>query len=151
MRRKPSLVWIFSFADLAFLLVLALAVMPTANKDYVQLKLSDVVSSERTKSAPGKKDSYRLYVDESGDKWGVRLQKRVESEAGWEDFTDIDNPEQLELRLEEIKAEDEHLEFVAAEGSRTGDMLMALSLIQKVWPDSQVWTTVQTQLNSSEK
>ncbi len=149
MRRKPSLVWIFSFADLAFLLVLALAVIPATDKDYVQLKLSEVASSDSLESAPGEKHAYRLYVDISSEKWGVSLQKRGKVKGEWENIPEAATPEELEARLIEIRKEKQQPEFVAAEGSRTGDMLMALSLIQKVWPNSQVWTTVQTKIHSS--
>ncbi|WP_320172563.1 hypothetical protein [Maridesulfovibrio sp.] len=145
MRRRSSQVWIFSFADLAFLLVMALIIIPSTDKDYVQLKLSDVVKSEALQSAPGDKPQFRLYVDSEGEKWGIHLQHRGVDDV-WSDVDGVDSPDVLEARLSEIKKGGLRPEFVASQGSLTGDMLMALSVLQKVWPETKIWTTVQTKL-----
>ncbi|WP_031482067.1 hypothetical protein [Maridesulfovibrio frigidus] len=145
MRHKPSLIWIFSFADLAFLLVLALSVLPTADVDYTELKLTKVAGYEQQQAASGKVKQWRIYVSDNAEsKWPVALEEWDGSGKKWMPRKDIDSDVKFEDELHVLKDKNIEPEFLAAENSKTGVMLRALSIIQKVWPNVEIFTTVKT-------
>ncbi|WP_419781831.1 hypothetical protein [Maridesulfovibrio sp.] len=147
MRRKTSMVWIFSFADLAFILVLALAIMPKADTDYAQLQLSSAVDSSALAATSNSKIEYRVYVAEPSNTFSILFQEKKPS-GEWKKVERVNNESSLLITLQNLKTNELRPDFVAAEKSNTGDLLLALSMIRKVWPEAEVWTTVKKKNNN---
>ncbi len=143
MRRKASLVWIFSFADLAFILVLALAMIPSADNEYAKLKLAKVVKHDKMKGEVSNKKIYRVYVTGAAEKWPIRLEQFDNNNGKWIKDKDIDDIGTFEKALNSLKLTGNQPQFLADDNSQSGAMLLALSLIQKTWPDIDIWTTVK--------
>lgn len=146
MKNNTNMVWVFSFADLAFLLVMALAVLPTADSDYKNLKLSKINNNPTTTQSTVSKQQYRLYVDKGSTPVDSI---RIEEFRGqkWMDTTEFKSIADIKNKLKEIKREKKQLGFLANQDSNTGNLLQALALLQEVWPQRDIWTTIRTKFN----
>ncbi len=143
MRRSPSMVWIFSFADLAFLLVLALVIIPTDNNNYADLTLASVVDSKRLDKSIKAEKLWRVYVNDEGQEYeAISVQKKNSRKNIWEEVPFKKSREGLLDVLLQLKAKHDPWVFAAHSKSESGNMLLALSIVQKVWPDRELVTPV---------
>lgn len=144
MRRRQKMIWLFSFADLAFILVLALSIMPREQKDYSGLKLAQVPKSQTMKQPSSQQQTWRIHVTNSGDAttWPILLEERDEESQTWLPKKDVKDQEGFSEKLVKLKNQHTVPGFFVDSDSQSGDMLKALSLVQNVWPQSEVWTTV---------
>ncbi len=147
MKNNTNIVWVFSFADLAFLLVMALAVLPTADSDYANLKLSKINNNPSQSQSTIIKDQYRIYVDK-----GLKPTESIKIEEfknqKWMHTDKFESIAAIKKKLKEIKKENKSIGLLANQDSNTGNLLQALSLLQEVWPQTDIWTTVKTDFNN---
>ncbi len=145
MKSKDTNIWLFSFADLAFLLLIAFTQASTIGKTPVnigEMKIPKVVDSPDIASLNQQKESYQLRVHRpSQDKpnpFQIVLFIGTEEISSSERLTAV----KLKSRLYGIKFEGKQRPIVVPdEFSLSKDMLMAMSIIEKVWAEAN-WVTV---------
>jgi|GEM_PF-5497527 len=143
MRRSPSMVWIFSFADLAFILVLAMLIIPTDNSNYADLNLASVMDSKQLDKSIKAEKLWRVYVKPGGHGYeAVSVQKKNPQNKLWVDVPFKKNRDGLLKVLLKLKSSREPWVFAAHSKSESGTMLLALSVVQRVWPDRELVTPV---------
>lgn len=142
MKTGNSMVWVFSFADLAFLLVMVLAIMPKADMDYSSLKLSKVSQTSANGTIQPRTVPYRIYVSRGNSTLSaIHIQK--DKNGSWENMGPYRKLSDLKQELIYLKEEKAGFSFLADKESKTGALLQALALIHEVWPNMDVHTTVK--------
>jgi biopolymer transport protein ExbD len=148
MKNSSNMVWVFSFADLAFLLVMVLALMPKADADFSSVKLSKVNSVKSAEQESIAVNPYRIYVSSGNDSIkSIHIQKRDHNES-WKDIKEFENIEQIKNALTNIKNEKADFNFLADKDSNTGTLLQTLALLQEIWPKKEIHTTVKLDSNA---
>lgn len=145
MKRRQKMIWLFSFADLAFILVLALSLMPQQQNEIAQLKMAQVTKNTSMKRLSVSQNVWRVHITHNLDsEWPILLEEWDAETNKWRPKGYVNDAKSLSDKLVQLKNQQIVPSFSVDKDSQSGDMLQALSLVQNVWPKSEVWTTVTT-------
>ncbi len=145
MKLKDTNIWLFSFADLAFLLLIAFTQASTIGKAPVnigEMSIPKVVDSPDIASITQQKESYQIRVHRPSEDDPKPFQ--LVSFAGTQETSLSQRLSAAELRDRLIILKQKGTQrpiLVPDEFSLSKDMLMSMSIIEKVWTDSK-WVTV---------
>lgn len=138
MNSKHSQIWLFAFADLAFLLLIAFTQIP--HTDIEKISLPRVPSSKNSKlTAPS--ESYKLYVHSQAEESYFKKPFQLVLFKGEEKYGAEEQLPEAQLKdklLDLSKRTDKGPILWPAPSARTEDMLIAYSYIKIFWPDSEV-------------
>jgi len=150
MNSKHSQIWLFAFADLAFLLLIAFTQIP--HSDIEKISLPRVPSSQnREVITPS--ESYKLYIHSQAEEsyfkkpFQLVLSKGKERYGAEEQLSEIQLKDKL---LDLSKKTDKGPILWPAPSARTEDMLIAYSHIKFFWSDAEVVIAVMPEKSIEE-
>ncbi|ABW67042.1 hypothetical protein [Desulfosudis oleivorans] len=143
-RRNQNLIWLFSFADLAFLLLIAFTQASTIGKKPIsigEMTLPRVVDSPSVELMSREVRLYQVRVHKPSEEGVGPFQLVMVMTDGVEHPGDRLSEQGLKVVLTALEAEGAGRPvLVPDEASLSKDMLMAMSLIEKVWKDTRTVT-----------
>jgi hypothetical protein len=134
MKSQYDYVWIFAFADLAFLLLIAFTQVASSNSNICyEMNVPKVAGDIDPQPISQAAEYYELRVM-SADEKGLKPFKLVHIKGGAVDASEPLNHEDLKLRLSDLKKKGQKRPILSAdERSYSKDAFLALSLIESEW------------------
>ncbi|MDY6830860.1 MAG: hypothetical protein SWC96_03325 [Thermodesulfobacteriota bacterium] len=143
-RRNQNLIWLFSFADLAFLLLIAFTQTSTIGKKPIsigEMTLPRVVDSPSVELMSREVRRYQVRVHKPSEEGMAPFQLVTVMADGVEHPGDRVSAQVLAAVLEALEADgSDRPVLVPDEASLSKDMLMAMSLIEDTWEGSRTVT-----------
>ena len=144
-------VWLFSFVDLAFLLIIAMTQIGV-DSNGISLELGEIlvprIESDATRNLPGgSAERWQLRVHPMDE---VRTQPFELTRPGAEnsDPETLANADELRIRLTNLHAEGTAKPLLAPhEDSRSQDMLDAVGMLEQLWPSGRRATVARLLAN----
>lgn len=151
MKNKNGQTWLFSFTDLAFLLLISLSTIPVADSVTIRFSEMDVpvVPESNQLGALGQlREVWELQVHPISEDYPVPyklarfgLASQVDGEGA-----KLLAPEQLLAELEKLKARNIQPVLLPEKTSLTQDLLYAAGTMAKVWGTEYSETVVQPEI-----
>ena len=143
-RRNQNLIWLFSFADLAFLLLIAFTQASTIGKKPIsigEMTLPKVVDSPSVELMPREARLYQVRVHKPSEEGVAPFQLVTVMADGVEHPGDRVSAKELESVLAALQAGGAAKPvLVPDEDSLSKDLLLAMSLIDDTWGGSRTVT-----------
>ncbi|WP_300669711.1 hypothetical protein [Desulfoluna sp.] len=147
MRYEDSKIWLFSFADLAFLLLIAFTQASTIGKNPVhigEMTIPRVVDTQSISTLDQARISFQIRVlkptipETTPFQWVTVVDGKVQPEEH------TLNAQSLQDRLTDMKHEGKNRPMLVPDQfSLSKDTLMAMALIEKIYDDDEKRVTVQ--------
>ncbi|MDY6854311.1 MAG: hypothetical protein SWO11_06330 [Thermodesulfobacteriota bacterium] len=138
MKLKGSHIWLFAFADLAFLLLIAFTQVPHAD---IQKMLLPKIPPSSNRESIDTSLSYKLFVHPPSEELFLKNPFEIVSSGEKEDrhTGDLLSEKQLKRRLENLsEISDTGPILWPHPSSQSEDMLIAYTHIKHIWPNSEV-------------
>ncbi len=146
-KRNQNQIWLFSFADLAFLLLIAFTQASTIGKkpvDIGEMTLPKVVEGPNIERLSEPVKLYQVRVHKPDQEAGGPFQLVAVSQADEKSSGALITARQLEETLQAMQRSGlPRPVLVPDEASWSRDMLLAMSLVEKIWATNRT-VTVET-------
>lgn len=155
MKKKSHQTWLFSFTDLAFLLLISLSTLPSAEKvtiRFAEMNVPVVPDSRQLAPVEHLREVWELQVYHVSKKHPVpyRIVRRGLGSAPGESSELLLSPEELVPALESLRQRNIHPMLLPEKSSLTQDFLFAAGALARVWSGQDSQTIVQPQGSEGE-